>query len=44
MTTKLNYMTPSSSPPKPGTWIEWSEKLLSLKCTHTTSTGRMAWS
>jgi hypothetical protein len=22
MTTKLNYMTPSSSPPKPGTWIE----------------------
>jgi len=42
MTTLLNYMTQNSSLLKPDTWIASSGKLLNLKCTHTTSTQKMA--
>jgi len=42
MTTLLNYMTQNSFLLKPDTLIASSGKLLNLKCTHTTSTEKMA--
>ena len=42
MTTLLNYRTQNSFLLKPDTWIDSSGKQLNLKCTHTTSTEKMA--
>jgi hypothetical protein len=42
MNTLLNYRTQNSSLLKPDTCINSSGKLLNLKCTHTTSTEKMA--
>jgi hypothetical protein len=42
MTTLLNCRTHNSSLPKPKTWINSSGKPLNLKCTHITSTEKMA--
>jgi len=38
----INYRTQNSFLLKPDTWIDSSGKLLNLKCTHTTSTDKMA--
>jgi hypothetical protein len=38
----INYRTQNSVLLKPDTWIDSSGKLLNLKCTHTTSTEKMA--